>query len=341
MRKQNITLKDVAKAAKVSVSTASKAINNKTVVAESTRERVLNVAKKLGYRASFIPKSLRSRKSKAIGLILPNIVNPFFCTLANAVEDIALKEGYVVILGSTKEDIRRESVYFDIFAERWIDGIILAGGTSEDEKYIQYIQEQEIPIVFIDREIEEHFTNSIGIDNEMAMYEATKYLIKLGHKQIGFISGPLRIKVFAKRLKGYKRALESSGLEFKENLVEESDETAFGGGIAARKLLKGNRDITAILASNDMMAIGSLKELDKAGLRVPEDISLMGFDNIPLTSVVTPSLTTVSQPSCEMGTEAMKLLLEIIQGKKKAKSKIILGTEIVIRESTSPPIKRN
>ncbi|RLE13058.1 LacI family transcriptional regulator, partial [Candidatus Aerophobetes bacterium] len=127
MRKQNITLKDVAKAAKVSISTASKAINNKTVVARNTRKRVLNIAKKLGYRASFVPKSLRSRNSKAVGLILPNIVNPFFCDLANAVEDIALKEGYVVILGSTKDNIKRESLYFDIFAERWIDGIILAG----------------------------------------------------------------------------------------------------------------------------------------------------------------------------------------------------------------------
>jgi len=341
MRKQNITLKDVAKAAKVSISTASKAINNKTVVAERTRKKVLNVAKKLGYRASFIPRSLRSKNSKAIGLILPNIVNPFFCTLANAVEDIALKEGYVVILGSTKDEIKRESLYFDIFAERWIDGIILAGGTSEDEKYIQYIQEQGIPIVFIDREIEEHFTNSIGIDNEIAMYEATKYLIDLGHKCISFISGPLSVKVFTKRLKGYKKALENSGLEFEENLVEESDETASGGRIATRNLLKRNKGITAILASNDMMAIGSLKEISEADLRVPEDISLMGFDNIPLTSVVTPSLTTVSQPSYEMGQEAMKLLLEIIQGKKTAKSKIILGTEIVIRKSTSPPAKGN
>lgn len=335
MRKQNITLKDVAKAAKVSISTASKAINNKTVVARNTRKRVLNIAKELGYRASFVPKSLRSRNSKAVGLILPNIVNPFFCDLANAVEDIALKEGYVVILGSTKDNIKRESLYFDIFAERWIDGIILAGGTGEDEKYIQYIQDQDIPIVFIDREIEEHFTNSIGIDNEMAMYEATKYLLELGHKKIGFISGPLRVKVFAKRLKGYQRALESYGLKFEQSLLEESDETASGGRIATRKLLKRNKDMTAILASNDMMAIGSLKELNEANLRVPGDISLMGFDNIPLTSIITPSLTTVSQPSYEMGVEAMKLLLEIIQGKKKAKSKIILGTEIVIRESTS------
>ncbi len=325
----------------MSVSTASKTINNKTVVAESTRKRVLNVVKKLGYRASFVPKSLRTKNSRAIGLILPNIVNPFFCALANAVEDIALKEGYVVILGSTKDEIKRESLYFDIFVERWIDGIILAGGASEDEKYIQYIKDQGIPIVFIDREIEEHFTNSIGIDNEMAMYEATKYLIELGHKQIGFISGPLRIKVFAKRLKGYQRALESSGLKFKENLVEESDETAVGGAIATRRLLKKNKDMAAILASNDIMAIGSSKELNKANLRVPKDISLMGFDNIPLTSLVTPSLTTVSQPSYEMGVEAMKLLLEIIQGRKTAKSKIILSTGIVIRESTSPPNKSN
>lgn len=341
MRKQNKTIRDVAKAAKVSISTASKAINNKTVVAESTRKRVLNVAKKLGYRTSFIPKSLRTRNSRAIGLILPNIINPFFCALANAVEDIALKEGYVVILGNVKEDKKRESLYFNIFAERWIDGIILAGGTSEDEEYIQYIEEQGISIVFIDREIEEHFTNAIGIDNEMAMYEATKYLIELGHKQIAFISGPLRVKVFTKRLKGYQRALESSGLEFRESLVEGGDETAFGGAIATRRLLKRNKNWTAILTSNDLMAIGSLKELNKANLRVPKDTSVMGFDNIPLTSLVSPSLTTVSQPFHEMGVEAMKLLLEIIQGKKTAKSKITLSTEIVIRESTSPPNKSN
>ena len=149
MREQGTRLKDVAKVAGVSISTASKAINDETVVAESTRKRVLNVAKRLGYRASLIPKSLRSRNSKAIGLLLPDIVNPFFCTLANAAGDVALKQDYVIILGSIKGNIERESLYFDIFAERWIDGIILAGGASEDEKYIQYIKEERIPIVFI------------------------------------------------------------------------------------------------------------------------------------------------------------------------------------------------
>jgi len=339
MRRQSVTLKDVAKAAKVSLSTASGAINNKPAVAAGTREKVLNAAKKLGYRASFVPKSLRSKSSKAIGFIFPDIINPFFSALVNAIEDTALKEGYVVILGSTKHDIRRESRYLDIFAERWIDGIILAESSNEDEKNIQYIQEQGIPIVFIDREVEQHFTNLVGIDDEMAMFEAAKYLIDLGHKKIAFISGPLNIRVFAKRLKGYQGALRTHSLEFKENLLEEGDETALGGGMAVRKLLKRNQDVTAILASNDMMAIGGLKELKKINLRVPEDISLMGFDNIPLTLMVTPSLTTVSQPCYEMGVEAMKLLLEIIRGKKTAKSKIILGTEIVVRESTSPPGK--
>lgn len=336
MERRNITLKDVARAAKISVSTASKAINNIDGVSEHTRQRVLNAAKKLNYRASFVPKSLRNKTSRSIGLIIPNILNPFFCTLVNGVEDAALKEGYVVILGSAKEDTRRESSYLDVFSERWIDGIILAAGASEeDEEYIGYIKKRGIPIVFIDREIEEHFTNSIGIDNDMAMYTATKYLIELGHEDIGFISGPLGVKVFNKRLEGYKRALENSGLEFQEDLVQEGDETAVGGGVATKKLLKTDKKITAILASNDMMAIGSLKELSKAGLRVPEDISVMGFDNIPLASVTTPALTTVSQPSYEMGVEAVKLLLEITKGKKTAKSKIILGTEIVTRESTA------
>jgi len=336
--KKPLTINDIAKEAGVAKSTVSKVLNEQGGVSQKTREKVLKAIKRLNYHPSMIARSLKSRKTKAVGLILPNIINPFFPTILKGVEDTAIENGYVVVFCDSDDRKEKESLYFQIFENRWVDGIIFSGitGDEEEERYIRAIHEKGTPVVLIDREIEGYFTNVVMIDNKRAGFDATTHLLELGHKKIGHIAGPQNIKIFAKRLEGYKEALVKYGIDFNPQMVEEGDLSIESGSRAVRKLLKKKVTFTAIFASNDLMAIGCMKELQKNGLRVPQDVSIVGFDNIPLTSLVTPSLTTMAQPAYEMGAEAMNLLIKSIERKGALKSKIILPTELVVRESTGP-----
>lgn len=267
--------------------------------------------------------------------MFPDIVNPFFPEIMKGVEDVASENGYVVILCSSNEDSEKEFMYFHMFENRWIEGIIYSGvtGTGEGTRDIRLILEQEIPVVLMDREIEDYFTSVVMIDNERAAYDATAYCLELGHEQIGFIAAPLKVRIFQKRLKGYRRTLQKYGIEFDENLVVEGDMTIKSGNIASKELLAREDPPTAIFASNDLMAIGAMKEIQGRGLKVPESTSIVGFDDIPMASLVTPALTTIAQPKYEMGVEAMNLLIRMIEKKGASKSKVVLDTRLVVRES--------
>jgi len=331
------TISEVAKLAGVSRATVSKVFNNDEKISKKTRDKVLEIAKKLNYQPSAIARSLRNKKSKAIGLMLPNITNPFFPQVVRGVEEVALENNYVVIFCSFEEQFQKESQYFQLLDNRWIDGIIFSGvtGDKEEKEYIQNIQKRGIPIVFIDRGIEGHFSNLVAIDNEEATFKGTRYLLELGHKRIGFVNGPGEVKLFAKRLEGYKRALQESGLEFDKDLVVEGKQNPGVAEQAVKQFLSQKKPPTAIFATSDLVAIALLREVQNRGLGVPEDISIMGFDNVPLASLTSPSLTTVAQPIYKMGVEATKLLIDHIEKKETTKRKIILDTELVIRESTA------
>ncbi|TKJ45273.1 LacI family transcriptional regulator [Candidatus Aerophobetes bacterium Ae_b3b] len=335
-KKKSISINDIAKYAGVSKSTVSRILNNKGKFSKDTRDKVLQVVKKLNYRPSMIAKSLRNRRTKAVGLLLPDIVNPFFPEIMKGVEDVASENGYVVILCSSNEDSEKEFMYFHMFENRWIDGIIYSGvtGTKEEAQNIRVILEQEIPVVLMDREIEDYFASVVMIDNEKAAYDATTYCLELGHKRIGFIAAPLKVKIFQKRLEGYRKALQKYGVEFDENLVVEGDLTIKRGSRASKELLARKDRPTVIFASNDLMAIGAMKEIQGHGLKVPENISIIGFDDIPTASLVTPALTTIAQPKNEMGVEAMNLLIRMIEKRGASKSKVVLDTQLMVREST-------
>ena len=338
-KKKSVSIDDIAKYAGVSKSTVSRILSNKGKFAEDTRDKVLQVVKKLNYSPSMIARSLRNRRTKAVGLLLPNIANPFFSEIMKGVEDVASENGYVVILCSSNEDTEKEFMYFHIFENRWIDGIIYSGvtGTKEEAQNIRVVLEQEIPVVLMDREIEDYFASVVMIDNEKAAYDATTYCLELGHKRIGFIAAPLKVRIFAKRLEGYRKALQKYGIEFDESLVVEDNMTIKSGSLAGKELLARKDPPTAIFGSNDLMAIGAIKEIQGSGLKVPENISIIGFDDILTASLVTPSLTTIAQPKYEMGVEAMNLLIRMIEKKGASKSKIVLDTQLVVRESTAPP----
>lgn len=338
---KHVTIDDIARAAGVAKSTVSKVFNKHKGVAEKTRKEVLEVAGRLNYRPSMIARSLKSRKTKAVGLVLPNIVNPFFPAILKGVGDVATENDYVVVFCDSDNRKEKESLYFQIFENRWVDGIVFSviTGDEEEENYIRSICERGTPVVLIDREIEDYFTNVVMIDNKKAAFAATTHLLELGHKRIGHIAGPQNVTSFVKRLEGYKDALEKYGINFDAELVVEGKDTSVesGGHAAGQLFKKKNVTFTAVFASNDLMAIGCMKELQKNGLRVPEDVSIVGFDNIPLASLVTPSLTTVAQPAYQIGVEAMSLLIKNMEKENSLKSKIILPTELVVRESTGHP----
>lgn len=331
-------ISDIARVAGVSKSTVSKVLNNAAGISPKTREKVLKVTEELNYRPSIIAQSLKSKRTKAIGLVLPNIMNPFFLSILKGVEDAAIDNGYIVVFCESDNKKKKESIYFQVFEERWVDGVIFSGvdSDSEEENYIRYQHERGIPVVLIDREIEGYFTNAVMIDNKGAASSATTYLLELGHKRIATIVGPQHIRIFTKRLEGYRLALNKYGVEFDQNLIVEEDLSVEGGIRASKKLLSKGITFTAVFANNDLMAIGCLKEFQRNGIEVPKNVSVMGFDDIPLGLFVTPSLSTVAQPAYEMGIEAVNLIKKNIEGVSDIESKIILPTRLVLRESTAP-----
>jgi len=334
-----LNIRDFAKLAGVSKTTVSMALNDNPRIPQKTKEKVLEAAKKFNYQPSMVARSLKSKKTKAIGLMLPSITNPFFPQVVKGVEDIALRNGYSVVFCNFDEEIEKESLYFQMFENRWIDGIIFSGvtGDTEEIKYIKEIQEKGIPIVFIDRGLEGHFGDVVMIDNDEATYRGAKYLVDLGHRRIGFINGPAGIRIFDKRLRGYKKALQDHGIELDESLIVEGEQSSKTAESAVRQFLAQALPPTVIFTTSDLVAIAILRAVQKSSLKVPEDISVMGFDDISLASLVSPSLTTIAQPIQEMGREAFKLLVERIERKNSPKRKIILDTKLVVRESTAKP----
>jgi len=339
MTKKPLNIGEFAKLSGVSKTTVSMAFNDDPRIPQKTKEKVLEAAKKVGYQPSMVARSLRSKKTKAIGLMLPSITNPFFPQIVKGVEDAALKNGYSVVFCNFDEEIEKESLYFQMFENRWVDGIIFSGVTGDKQEisYIEEIQTKGIPIVFIDRGLEGHFNDVVMIDNDEATCKGTKYLLDLGHKRIGFVNGPAGIRIFDKRLQGYKKALQENGIELDESLIVEGEQSSKTAESAVRQFLAQALPPTAIFTTSDLVAIAVLRTVQKSGLKVPEDISVMGFDDIPLASLVNPSLTTIAQPIQEIGREAFKLVVDRIERKDSPKRKIVLDTKLVVRESTAKP----
>ena len=314
-KKSRATIEDVAKLSGVSKATVSKVLNNSAKISKLVRKQVQEAAEKLDYRPSQIARSLKNKITKSIGLILPSITDPFFAELIRGVYSVAAEKGYMIILCGSEENIRAEFSYIQMLEDIWVDGMIFSGIRGERD------EDEQIRIVMI--------------DDKQAAFKATKYCLEMGHRKIGFIAAPLNVKIFSKRLEGYKKALQTFGLDVDKKLIQEGDLSPQSGEIAVRYFLNCKQSPTAIFASTDMMAIGALKEIQKSGLNVPRDISLIGFDDIPLVSLITPSLTTIHAPSYEIGVEATKLLMREIEGKNTLQQKIILDTKLIVRDSTS------
>lgn len=328
----NPTIKDVARLVGVHPSTVSRVINNHPRISEKTRNKVLFAIKKLGYTPDGIARGLKLKKTYTLGVLIPDITNPFFAEIARGVEDTANKNGFNVILCNTDDKLKKERTYLDILKERRVDGLILGTAHIRDKSILE-LEKNNFPYILVSRNIEGLDKNCIIINDMVGGIMATEFLIRLGHRRIAHITGPLKVRAAIDRLEGYKDALKKHGVEYKEELIEEGDFRIKGGYQAMKKFLDLPEPPTAIFAANDLLALGAMQAIQKKKYHIPEDFCIIGFDDIRLASFVYPPLTTIRQPMLEMGTLAVKMLLKIIEEGEFNQRKLMLKPELIIRES--------
>ena len=334
---KKVTIKDIARMANVSHTTVSRALNNKSRIRSETKEKILSIARELNYQPNFIARSLVMKRTKTLGLIITSIVNPFYNELAQGIEATVRELGYSIILCCTNSDLSSEKQYIDMLRSKGVDGIILSSAHIEDPN-IGKLAEEGFPIVLVNRRtyhpaVKEK-VDYVGVDNIHGGFLAIEHLIKLGHKRIGIIGGSSESSVGFERLEGGKRALEAYHLERKDDYFLEGNFLKKSGYQGGKRFLKMAEPPTAIFAANDYMAFGVYEAILEEGRRVPEEIALVGFNDIEFSAMKGIELTTIGQKKYEMGALSVKTLVEKIEERKIGSSKeIILEPELIIRKT--------
>jgi LacI family transcriptional regulator len=330
------TLRDVAAAAGVHPATASRALNPETriLVSEETARRVSAAAAALGYRPNPVARSLRTRRSHTVGVLIPDLNNPLFPPIVRGLEDRLASKGYVALIGNTDGDTDRERIIFEQMRARHVDGFVLATAQLHSPVLAEAAR-AELPVVLMNRLSEDYSFPSVSVDNEQGARMAISHLAKLGHTRIAHIAGPQEVSTGASRLRGFIDGMKSNGLEADDSrIVFAGSYTVEEGNRACRELLARDTGCTAVAAANDMLAVGCYAALDDTGLRCPEDLSVMGFNDMPFIDRLRPPLTTVRFPHYQLGTEAAELLLERITGGDGPVKILYLAPELVARGST-------
>jgi DNA-binding LacI/PurR family transcriptional regulator len=334
------TIYDVAREAGVSIATVSKVINNTGRISEKTKEKVLKVMKDLNYQPSVVASALTGKRTFTIGLLIPDIANPFFAEIARSVEDRGHELGFSVVMCSTDNNIQKEEKYISLLKQKSVDGIIIATGTRNLKIIQEELLAQQIPVALIARDMPALAVDTVLIDDFLGGYQATSHLISLGHKKIAIIAENLNVASSRERIRGYQQALEDAGISFDKNLLLVSDFSVESGKEVARRLLRDSSRPTAIFACNDLLAIGVIQAARELDINIPDDISVVGFDNTILATIIDPPLTTIAQPIQDMGRKVIDLLVKEIHGTKHAKQRIVLLPELIVRKSTKS-IKSN
>ena len=335
-------LKDVAKRSGVAVGTASAVINSSPWVSEETRSRVLEAIKELKYQPNQLARNLRTQKTNTIGVIVPDITNPFFPQIIRSIDALARQYGYVIMLCDSNEDQQIGTATFKILLQKKVDGIILIGGIVPREELVKLLSDKHPVIVVIEREYEIPQIATVIVDAVEGGYTATKHLLSLGYAQVGIITGPLGDEFFHGsygRYKGYKSALKERSVSFNQSFVKQGDFTFDGGYRAMKQFLEEAPEVRAIFASNDVMAIGAMEAIKEQGLQIPEDIALVGYDDIPEASYVSPALTTIQLPQKQLGQVAVETILTRLQGKDGFPLKKVLPTKLIVRQSCGASLK--
>ncbi|HEY86190.1 MAG TPA: LacI family transcriptional regulator [Chloroflexi bacterium] len=331
MTQKTVTIADVAKKAGVSTMTVSRAINNKGEITEATRQKVLQVAAELSYRPSRIARSLVTRKTMQIGLVVPDITNPFFSQIALGAQNAAWEAGYNLLLLNTMEDLEREEAILDLLEESQVDGVILCSPRLLEAQLENQLTKQAATVL-INRPIASEVVGLIHIADEAGAAQAVKHLISGGRRRIAMLNGPPRSFSGQNRQKGYLAALKQAGLPLDPTLQSPCDPTPEGGLTAGAALLKERPEVDALFCYNDLVAVGALQACAALGKRVPQDVAIVGVDDIPVASLISPRLTTLKTPKYEIGLTAVELLLQRLQGQNKQSVKFF-EQQLVVRKS--------
>ena len=334
-----VTIIDVAAKAGVSFGTVSRVVNNNVHVKEETRQRVLAAMQDLGYVANRQARSLAGGKTNSIGLLVPDLGTSYIGEITRGIDGELGLSGLDLILYTTHRTASKEANYVANLAKGMVDGLLLVLPRSPAD-YIGTLTSHKFPFVLIDHQGTGQDCAAVGATNWQGAYNATEYLIKLGHQRIGFITGWMDLGCAEDRLDGYKSALRTHHLTESPELIYEGTFFQQDGFKGAAGFLDLPNPPTAILASNDVMAMGAMDAVRSRGLRVPEDVSIIGFDDIPQSAFVHPALTTVHQPLEQMGRVATQMLLDLLNNPEERSYRLELPTELVIRDSTAPPKDR-
>ena len=333
-----VTIKDIARKLNLSYSTVSRALNSSSLVNSRTMKLIKDEAKRMGYTPNALARGLVLQKSGIVGMVIPDITNPFFPAIARGAEDEACRRGYNLLVCNSDWNVDMETHHLKLIKEKKVEGLILSSINVQNE-YLEKIIEQGYPLVFISRVYPGVDVNFVGVDTEYGGYLAGKYLAELGHREVAFIGGSFNVNSVQGRYKGFRKALSKYGINFNESYAIEGEFNIKSGYEKALNLLKRRGTVTGIFAANDLIAVGVIRAARELGYLIPEEISIIGYDDIFLASLPGIELTTVFQEKRKMGELAAKLLLDEIDGEKdlkKGKKRIILTPRLIVRKTTSP-----
>lgn len=332
---ESVTISDVARRAHVSIATVSRVLNNvPRGVRAALRRRVLRVAQELDFRPNALARSLHQKRTGTLGLLITDIANPYYAEITRGIEDVLRRHAYALFICNTDRNPDTMASYIETLREKRVDGIIIGGGGTPGRRHFQALHDRGVPAVLIGRY--DVPLPAVRIDNLKGGWEAATHLIRLGHRRIAILSGPMTSTSIQDRMKGYRRALREHGLSLPKDWVVHGDLRPASALQLAERLLAARRRPTAILAANDQMAIATIRIALKLGLRVPEDLSVVGFDNIQLASYVSPALTTMGVPLYRIGVAAAETAIRLLAG-SPGNEEAWFTPELILRESTGPP----
>ncbi|HYW48520.1 MAG TPA: LacI family DNA-binding transcriptional regulator [Bryobacteraceae bacterium] len=332
------SIKDIAQLANVSHSTVSRALRSSRLISEATAGRIRRIAREAGYAPSAAARSLVTRRSDAIGVVVTNIADPFVAGVVSGIEEVATEKGYSVFLANSHADPEREVRVAQSLEERRVDGIIVTS-SRVGAMYVPLLSRMRVPIVLLNNQHPSEFVHSVMIANAEAALEATRHLVGLGHRHIAYLGDRYGHQSETERFSGYRRALEEAGLALEPELVAQGDGKPEGAGPAMAHLLALPHPPTAVFCYNDLSALGAMREAFARDLRVPSDLSIVGFDDLYISRYLNPPLTTVRQPMHQMGRMAMETLLDLLAGGRRDHNLKVPG-DLIVRESTAPPKER-
>jgi LacI family transcriptional regulator len=337
MNYKHYTMKDVAERAGVSITTVSHVINKTRNVDKNTSKRVLDAIEEFNYSISLTASSLRGKKTRLIGLIIPDVTNLVYAKLSRCIENAFFKKGYSVTLCNSEGNLKREKIYLEVLKSRNVDAIIIVP-TSNEHEHLNGIMEAGIQLIVIAREIKGLEVDNIITDDFTGFYEATKYLIKLGHKKIGFIRRPYDLPFSITRFQGYLTALKENNIKFNKNFCPRANKFNYSAGYdAMSKILNLENKPTAIISFGDIAGIGAMKAITDNGFSIPKDFSIIGSDNILIDEYLQTTLTSISYPIEDFANEALDIFSYKLKDSTRPNKRIVLKPSFIIRDSVSSP----